>query len=57
MFPSAGNCADIEPIWFDGERLLQSQIIGGVIHDEIELLDDARHEDENFLPSKGTALR
>lgn len=47
---------DIEIVRLYGQRLLESEIVGGIVHDEIETLQETDQGDLYFLPCKRTAL-
>ena len=48
---------DVEICGFDGERLLELELVRGVIKDKVELLQEDRQGEVGFLPRKGSALQ
>ena len=54
--PLAGKDVDIEALRLHGQLLLDLERVRGVVHRDVELLDDHRERDVRLLPGKGTAL-
>ena len=52
----AGKDVDIEALRLHGQLLLDLERVRGVVHRDVELLDDHRERDVGLLPGKGTAL-
>ena len=57
MLPLARDGVHIEVGRFDGERLLQLELVLGVVEDEVELLQGKGESNDGFLPRERTTLK
>ncbi len=53
----ARDGADVKVLWFDAERLLELELVVGVVHDQVEVLEDRHQRDLAFLPGESATLR
>ena len=50
------DCVDVEVVWLDRQRLLELEVVRGVVEDEVEALQEVHYRDLDLLPGEWAAL-